>query len=298
MRGGPCDPRLVSAVNQVFLTRFNLPSGGVEGMVRAREGWLRQRVELFETYTIPSIASQTVPLTWLVYLDPASPSWLLDRLDPWIQRGLFRPVLRATVSTDELVSDMTAAVPNRGDVLITTNVDNDDGVASDLAARLSSVSDPRPRCAIYLTRGLVKSQDGVYLLTDRRNAFCSVRETWDQPVTAWSQYHNELGKAMPVLELGGAPGWLQVVHGNNVSNRVRGRLVAPAAYQDRFPGLLDDAPSPSSSTLVTDRLLRRPAREVRDGARSAARVAGLRLLGKERYSQAKLRLSAALGRSH
>jgi putative rhamnosyltransferase len=288
----------VTWTDHVVLTRFNLPSHGVEGMIRAREGWLRQRVELFETYTIPSVASQTLPLTWLVYLDPESPSWLLERLAPWARRGLFRPVLRASVSGEELVSDIVEAAPRRGDFLVTTNLDNDDGVASDLSARLASVSDPRPRIAIYLTRGLVKSGDQLYLRTDRRNAFCSVRETWDDPVTAWSEYHNELGSAMPVLELGGAPAWLQVVHGNNVSNRVRGRLVAPAAYRDRFAGLLDDARAPSASELVADRYLRRPARELRDGARSAARVAGLRLLGKDRYSRAKVALSAALGRSH
>ena len=27
----------------VFLTRFNLPSEGVESLIRAREGWLRER---------------------------------------------------------------------------------------------------------------------------------------------------------------------------------------------------------------------------------------------------------------
>jgi hypothetical protein len=288
----------VPETDHVYLTRFNLPTRGVEGAIRAREGWLRERADLFERYTVPSVAGQTVRPTWLVYLDPESPDWLLQRLDPWAQQGLFCPVLRAAVSREELVSDIAASISSRGEVLITTNLDNDDGVARDLTARLTAIDDPRPRTAVYVSRGLIKAPDGLFLRTDRRNAFCSVRETWDSPVTAWSEYHNELGRVMPVVELDGPPGWLQVVHGNNVSNRVRGRLAAPGAYRGLFPGLLDDVPAPSASELARDRWLRRPARETRDAARAGARVAGLRLLGKERYGKAKLRLSSALGRGH
>jgi hypothetical protein len=293
-----CDPRRVPAVNQVFLTRFNLPTAGVEGLIRAREGWLRERVDLFERYTVPSVAGQTVRATWLVYLDPESPAWLLRRLDPFVEEGLLHAVLRTAVSREELIADIAEALPSRGDVLVTTNLDNDDGVARDLSARLTAVDDPRPRTALYVSHGLIKGPEGLFLRTDRRNAFCSVREAWDAPVTAWSEYHNELGRVMPVVELGGAPGWLQVIHGNNVSNRVRGRLAAPGAYRDLFPGLLDDVPVPSASQLARDRWLRRPARETRDAARAAARVAGLQILGKERYGRAKVRLSSALGRAH
>ena len=281
----------VIQIDHVILTRFNLPTVGVEGLLRAREGWLHDRVQLFERYCAPSVASQTQPVAWMVYFDPESPDWLLKRLQPLIERRLFQPLMRVSVNQEDLLSDVRATVGEPGDVLITTNLDNDDGLATDFSERIRSVETHHPRVVIYLDAGLIKSDRGVYLRTDRRNAFCSVRESWDGAVTAWSEYHNEFPRVMPVVQLEGPPGWLQVVHGANVSNRVRGRLVSPHPHQARFPGLLDDAPVPSSADVARDALIGLPARQVRDGLRSTVRRVGLRLLGKQRYQQIKLRIS-------
>lgn len=293
---GAWSPGAGPTIDHVLLTRFNLPSPGVERLLRAREGWLRDRVELFERYCVPSVARQTrAGVRWIVYLDPESPSWLLDRLAPLADRGLLAPVLRASVSREELVSDLRRVVGTPGDVLITTNLDNDDGLVTDFSERLVSLRTTHPRAAVYVSRGLVRSPDGIYVRTDRHNAFCSVRETWESPVTAWSEYHNELHRVMPTIVLRGDPGWLQVVHGANVSNRVRGRLVSPTPWQPRFPGL-DDVPDPPRSALLHDRLLRAPVRVARDSLRGAVRTAALRLLGKDRYGAVKERLRRARAR--
>lgn len=285
----------VNRVDHVILTRFNLPTPGVEGAIRAREGWLQNRVELFELYCAPSVANQTCPVSWIVYFDPESPDWLFERFSPLVERGLFRPIMRASVDQGELLSDIRDTVPERGDDLITTNLDNDDGLAVDFCERLGSVATPHRRVAIYAPLGLVKSSDGVFLRTDRRNAFCSVREPWQGAITAWAEYHNEFARIMPVVELEGPPAWLQVVHGANVSNRVRGRLVSSLPYKARFGTMLDDARVPTSTDLARDVFFRLPLRATRDGARSAVRVAGLRLLGKDRYQQSKLTWSELRG---
>jgi hypothetical protein len=283
--------RPVPRIDHVVLTRFNLPTPGVEGLVRAREGWLENRVELFEQYCAPTVANQTRPVTWIIYLDPESPSWLTDRLAPLSDRGLFRPILRASVNQDELMADIRDTVPEPGDILITTNLDNDDGLAVDFSERLQSVETTHRQAAVYMVKGLIKSPDSVFLRTDRHNAFCSVREPWKGASTAWATYHNEFSRTMPVIRLDGPPGWLQVVHGANVSNRVRGRLVSPRPYASRFGDVLNDIPEPSSTDLASD-LIRLPMRAARDGARAVVRVAGLKLLGRDRYQAAKLRLSA------
>lgn len=276
----------------MLLTRFNLPTGGLEGLVRAREGWLRQRVDLFERYCAPSVAAQRgARVSWIVYLDPASPPWLLERIAPYAERGLLYPVLRESVGVAELREDIAVVVPEPGDLLLTTNLDNDDGIAVDFCARLEAVITNEPRVAVYVPDGLVLAEDGLFLLRDRHNAFCSVRETWDQPVTSWSEYHNELHRVMPVIELEGPPGWLQVVHGGNVSNRVRGRRVSPAAHRPRFAVPLAVA-EPSRLELLQDRVLGAPARLTRDRVRAGLRAAALRLLGKERYGEAKVKTRA------
>jgi Putative rhamnosyl transferase len=278
-------------VDHVLLTRFNLPTAGVEGVIRAREGWLRKRVELFERYCAPSVASQTHPVSWIIYFDPESPSWLLNRLAPLVDRGLFRPIMRASVSTEELLSDIDESLPSPHRFLITTNLDNDDGLAIDFSERVTSAHVPHDRAVLYITHGLVKSPRGLFLRRDPLNAFCSVRESWDDPGTAWSEYHNEFPRVMQAIQLDGPPGWLQVVHGENVSNRVRGRLASPKSYAGRFGHLLDDVEEPCRRDRWKDELLYRPGRLVRDTARSTTRSTALSLLGKERYSDAKLLLT-------
>lgn len=283
-------------IDHVILTRFNLPTGGLEGLVRAREGWLRERMDLFERYCAPSVAAQRgVSVTWIVYLDPASPQWLLDRMAPYADSGLLHAILREVVGVPELREDIASVVPEPGEVLLTTNLDNDDGLAVDFCARLAAVTTEHPRAALYVTHGLVLSDDGLFLLRDRHNAFCSVRESWAEPVTSWSEYHNELHRVMPVVEVGGPPGWLQVVHGSNVSNRVRGRLVAPAAHRAAFAVPLD-VHEPGRLEVLADRALRAPARRVRDGSRAMTRRAGLRILGKDRYAATKAVLRSARSR--
>ncbi len=284
----------MSRVDHVLLTRFNLPTGGLEGLVRAREGWLRERIDLFERYCAPSVAAQEgAHVSWIVYLDPASPDWLLDRIAPYAESGLLRPILRESVGPAELRHDIASVVPEPGEVLLTTNLDNDDGIAVDFCARLAAVRTDEPRVAVYVSNGLVRADDGLFWLRDRHNAFCSVRETWADPVTSWSEYHNELSRVMPVIELDGPPGWLQVVHGGNVSNRVRGRRVSPARHRAAFAVELD-LPEPTGRVLLTDRLVRAPARMTRDRARAGLRSSALRVLGKQRYAAARAHARTAV----
>src|SRR5690349_13295410 len=115
-----------STVDHVFLTRFNLPSRGAESYIRARENWLRDRVALFERFTVPSVRAQTAQnIKWIVYLDPESPEWLKHRMTELEGEGLLWPVYRAEVSREELLSDLRHIVGTPSSWLLTTNLDND-----------------------------------------------------------------------------------------------------------------------------------------------------------------------------
>ena len=85
---------------------------------------------------------------------------------------------------------------------------------------------------------------------------------------------------MPVVQLDGPPAWLQVVHGSNVSNRVRGRIVSPNRTR------LTSERCSTTRDAYRENLHRMcystSPRRAGDGARSAARFVGLKLLGKER----------------
>jgi hypothetical protein len=112
-------------------------------------------------------------------------------------------------------------------------------------------------------------------------------ETWASPSTCWADWHTLLGKSMRVIELYDEPGWLQVVHGANVSNRVRGRLVAPSAYTSLFPGLLDDICTPQLLELATDAIIAQPRRLAKESGRALAKAIAMRLLGKKGIDRVK-----------
>ncbi|WP_136610011.1 glycosyltransferase [Sinomonas albida] len=282
-------------IDHVLLTRFNLPSRGIESLVRAKAGWLRDRLALFERFCLPSVAAQTAPgLRWIVYLDTESPAWLKDRMDAFGASGALVPLYREEVPHGDLLRDLSDVTGHRGDVLVTSNLDNDDGVAVDFAARIQAAVTDRRRTALYLDNGLIRQGNALYRRRDPHNAFCSVAETWDEPLTCWADWHNRLGGIMPVRNIGGQPGWLQVVHGGNVSNRVRGARVAPERYAHLFQAGTEGIAAPTLEEFLVDRLLKVPSRAVRDGARSGARRVIVGIAGKEGLDRLKSAASARL----
>lgn len=166
-------------------------------------------------------------------------------------------------------------------MVLTTNLDNDDGVAKDFVDRLQDLARRHPRAALYLSNGLIVNGDAVHLRHDAANAFCSVAEPWNDPQTAWRDVHNRLHHHFPTVAEGGAPAWLQVIHGRNVSNRVRGRRVTPEPFRGLFPGLLDQIPQCDRGALLQDRLLGAPTRAAREGVRATGKHAIERVAGKQ-----------------
>jgi hypothetical protein len=277
------------SVDHVLLTRFNLPSKGYESLIRAQEGWLRDRMGLFEKYCLPSIRNQSDKnFRWIIYFDPESPQWLMDRIREINTDGVFSPVFRAEVMGSELIEDIDRVVGQRKRYLLTTNLDNDDGLAADFVSRIRTVAPSDGSVAVYLTQGLIRSGDATYLHTDPDNAFCSVLAPWSEPKTCWADWHNLLGQSMPVVRLGGPPAWLQVVHGSNVSNRVHGRRVSPVSYARHFPGLLEDISQTTRAQLLKDRLLLAPARLGRETVRAAAKSLVQATSGRSRIDQLKI----------
>ncbi|MEW1982225.1 glycosyltransferase [Citricoccus sp. NPDC079358] len=276
------------AMDHVLLTRFNVPTPGRESLIRAQDGWLRDRIVLFEKYCLPSVLAQTTPdFEWIIYFDPESPRWFTDWVDGWCTDRRFHAIYRASISREELLSDVRSVTGGRARTLLTTNLDNDDGLATDFVERLQAAVTGQRREALYLTSGIVLQDTAAYLRHDPVNAFCSVAEPWNDPVMAWADWHNRLGRAMPVVQVGGGPGWLQVVHGRNVSNTVHGRPTHPHEHACRFPAALTGLPPVHPSHLLLDAVLRRPLRVARSTLRHGTKTMALVLLGPDGFTQAK-----------
>ncbi|MEW1976062.1 glycosyltransferase [Microbacterium profundi] len=278
----------MTTIDHLVLTRFNLPTPGPESLVRAQEGWLQNRVILFERHTVATMRAQTVRnFTWMMYFDPESPQWLIERLAPLVDEGLFVAIYRERVDWQDVVLDARTVFEDRGELLLTTNLDNDDAVAIDFIERLQHAARRHPGHAIYLRNGLILQGDAVYLRDDPENAFCSVSESWNAPVTAWRDWHNLLHHHLPVVSEDGPPAWLQIIHGQNVSNRVRGVRIDTAAHRGSFPGQLDEVAATQPGRIWMDRSVLRPLRDLRDHGRSFGKKMILRVGGKDSLDRVK-----------
>jgi N-acetylglucosaminyl-diphospho-decaprenol L-rhamnosyltransferase len=285
-------------VSHALLTRFNLPSLGVENVIRAKEGWLEGRVALFERYCIPSVLAQrNRGFKWLIYFDIESPRWLKRKVAEHTASGIYTALFRTSVSPVELEDDIESAFGGRRANLLTTNLDNDDCLAVDFIERLQVVIPSIQRRAIFFVHGLIMNDHALYLRTDRHNAFCSVLEPWDAPRTCWFDWHNLLPRTMPVLELEGHPAWLQVIHGANVSNRIRGHLVNSEPYRELFGDALENVRKPTGGELAMDRLVAGPMRVLKEAIRKTGKWVIMRTAGKGGLDRVKVQLKKTTGQA-
>lgn len=285
-----------SLIDHIILTRFNLPSLGSESLIRAKDGWLRDRIELFEKFCLPSVRAQTNRnFHWIIYLDPESPIWLKNRMNDLNVPEIFTLIYRSSVSEGERISDIKAVCGPFRRMLITTNLDNDDALATDFVERLQELPPDSSRNAVYFIDGVIRQGRRLYKNRDRSNAFCSVRESWESPVTCWADWHDRLGLVMPVTEIEGPPAWLQVVHSTNVSNRVRGIRVRSSAYICLFDELLKDIEDPSQLHLLQEAVWESPYRNIREFFRAIVKAAILQTMGKEGLEKIKTFLKSRTG---
>jgi Putative rhamnosyl transferase len=249
----------------LVLTRFN-----VRWIVGPHDtGWLAHRFDLFERYCLPSMQGQTNrEFRWLVFFDEETPEPFRSRIEAYAAWPVFSPVLIGPPSS-EAYNDAIAAHLDGADRLLTTRLDNDDALARDAVDRLQAAVRQGPREFLNLPVGYVWNRGRLYRHSHPSNAFLSLSEPAEGFRSAWADPHEQASQVAPVRQLGGGPGWLQVIHEHNISNRVRGRRYRHSAdrVSETFAvDMRDEAAAETAAGYWLDRMVGYPARVARDGA--------------------------------
>ncbi len=258
------------AFAHVVMTRFNLATPGREARLRNQPGWLADRFALFERVCLPSVAAQTSrAFAWMVYFDHETPAEFRERIAACQTLFPFHAYFTGLFPASGWPRSIRETLAPEAPLLLTTGLDNDDAIAADFVERIqAAVAANGARIGSYNFRnGFVAGAGRLYALRHPANPFFSRLEAWadGEPKTALGTIHTEIARHGPVVQIDGSAAWVQVVHGANVSNKLRGRLTDPALLADRFPAAVADGiRAPSRGAVLLDRLVLAPVRRLRD----------------------------------
>lgn len=263
-----------------IITRFNVLYRELVHKTPKPKGldasWLAQRFDLFEKYCLPSVLAQTCQeFTWLIYFHSGTPTTFVERARrACAGHDNIRLQFCDIYEHEILERDLKAELIPAPEWLLTTRLDNDDGLRSDFVQRLHDNLRFSGTEAINFANGIVYAGGRTYLHHDDSNAFLSLLEPFPGFKTVLFVRHPDMARLAPVRQIGGEPAWLQVVHDANISNRVRGRRVpATTALQGFAIAGPEALPRQESRlTLLLDNLFFGLWRSARDSGIEAAKL--------------------------
>lgn len=209
----------------LILTRFNTEVGFAPSAKGLDDEWLHARLVLFEQYCLPSVALQTDAIfTWLIFCDAASPEWFKAKMSTYGE--LVSAVYIKGAATDKVIAQTVAAtglVSNP--YLITTRLDNDDAIGKDHLRLIQRAFHHQDREFVLFPFGLQSYRGQLYNVYWKSNPFLSLIEKISADgtfTTVLCVEHNRVRAAGKVRSILCVPQWLQVIHGSNLLNTLRG----------------------------------------------------------------------------
>jgi hypothetical protein len=248
---------------------FNTGSGQIEVRLAPPE-WLAGRLRLFEAYCLPSVIAQSdQDFRWFLYFDDATPAEYLDRVASLTLRHRNIHIKRCALwEGATLERDLLAALDAGKRWVMTTRLDNDDGIRRDFVSMLHAAARERTEF-LNFPRGIIWYSGKCYRYTHQSNAFLSMVEPANAPRTVWVAPHEEASGTAPVRQLAGTPAFLQVVHGQNVSNKPRGMRMSARRALEGFEGIEALRGSAATTESLAGILLENATRGVAWRARDA-----------------------------
>jgi hypothetical protein len=263
-------------VTHLLLTRFNTVSNFAPSRLGLQTEWLSSRLALFERYCLPSVAAQQgANFHWLVFFDAASPTWLREKIEAY--GSLIRPLYVEGEATDQVIADTIVATGLvRSPYLLTTRLDNDDALAMSHLARVERAFRYQNREFVEFPFGLQIFRGHLYDVYWPSNPFLSLIEKvqdGNRFSTVLCVSHDRVRSAGPVRRIFCSAQWLQVLHGSNLLNGLRGWPRLRSRSHSGFAVHWPETSGDSITTRVTHSAASYSARANKLAGKLAARLA-------------------------
>lgn len=245
-------------VFHAVLTRFNVRRGPQADPRALSDAWLGARMRMFEEVTVASMARQArLPDRWLVFFDDHTPQATRDAferlraLHPALS-GVLCAEYCGQLDTGQVVRRLQALAPSQAAWLLSTRLDNDDALHPAFVDRVQALCRPGVAEFINPLHGLIVAPTGLYRKRDASSPFISRSEPMAGCGTVWVDQHQRLARHAPVRQFRDRDAWIQVVHGGNLANQVRGLRVTPKSVA---PGVLPPVLAQGLQPVALPRLL-------------------------------------------
>jgi hypothetical protein len=216
-----------------LITRFNVP---VKNWDRDKHGkptldeiWMKERLFLFTTYCVPTIAYQSVEeFTWIVYCDILTDPGYLNTIRQEVQK-VPGAQLRLAGDFTSLLVDLREWLSNATTpYVITSRVDNDDGLGEDYIKTVQAHFEERDMTIINLNGGVLYDTQRKLMTrfnTVKLNHYGSLIEETDnrgENLTVLGYPHHHPPEEANVVEVPIRFGWLKIIHSRNLKSRTSG----------------------------------------------------------------------------
>lgn len=214
-------------------TRFNVPVKNWDkdkaGQQVLDDAWMKSRLSLFTTYCAPTIARQSVlDFKWLVYCDTNTSVENLAIIQQAIE-SIPGATIRKATDFEMVLADfrhLLAADPSP--FIITSRLDNDDGLGPDFIRDVQAAFVPADKMIINFTKGVLYDLQK-HVLTEVRsspyNHYGSLIEEkhTDRPyLTVFGYPHGQPPEGSGVINLHNRFAWLKIIHQRNMVSRTNG----------------------------------------------------------------------------
>ncbi|MEQ1882906.1 MAG: glycosyltransferase [Burkholderiales bacterium] len=234
--------------SRLLLTRFNVRIGEFRNPKATEVGWLTNRMNLFKEVTVTSILRQRVqPDRWFVFFDVETPETTRQQLAELTGKvPILSPIFCKRCGPETYLRVVDEYLPASTDWIISTRIDNDDALHPNTLATVYESAEMGRREFINPTRGLVVANGKAYRKRDYSSPFISLSESRTEFATVWQGKHHQLNRHGSIRQIPSRDSWIQVIHGDNIANQVRGVRASPSTIDpDTLPPylakqLLDD----------------------------------------------------------
>ena len=211
--------------------------------------WLKKRQKLFEHFTIPSVMSQTNKnFEWILVSDTRTPDEFKKILNNYPATILYHdfenfewenapvedmsdPIMKRSVQLEYISSVISDFIGKQGtDYIITSRCDNDDAIAVNHIDKIQVSADKywnnkefTDRFWVNIVRGFKWDRGMVYPKSTNKSPFISFVEPDNGDLlTTYQCCHTLAPKSkFEVVNIReGHPTWMQVIHDDNLLNKV------------------------------------------------------------------------------